>query len=42
MSTASAPRSTSNAHKGEVDCISCAKEDKAMRLCTEDKLLVYQ
>lgn len=42
MPSASAPRLTYNALKREVGCISCAKEDKAMHLSTEDKLLVYQ
>lgn len=42
MSTASAPRPTYNPHKGEVDCISCAKEEKAVHLSRKDKLLVHQ
>lgn len=42
MSTATAPRPTYTVHKGEVHCISCAKEDKAMCLSSKDKFLVSQ
>lgn len=38
MLTASRP--TYNTHKGEVDCISSVKEDKAMHLSSKNEFVV--